>query len=134
MNLRSSSISSGERAARAAAAASLLGLQAAVSRGTRGRELVAQAKAERVPGWGAGDDQGTQPASEEVLQMLVSDPRRVVVEQQGDERLHRDRPDYAPGVAEPLVHETAEALETRTGFGAQLWPRVAQDRAGVAER
>jgi hypothetical protein len=50
-------------------------LQAAVSRGTRGRELVAQAKAERVPGWGAGDDQGTQPAPEEVLQMLVSDLR-----------------------------------------------------------
>ena len=55
-------------------------MQAAVSRGTRGRELVAQAKAERVPGWGAGDDQGTQPASEEVLQMLARGPRCLVVD------------------------------------------------------
>jgi hypothetical protein len=73
-------------------------------------QLVAQAKPERVPGWRVGEDQGAQPVPNEVPQVLLGDPRRVVVEQQADERLHGDGPDQAVLVAEPLVHETAEAL------------------------
>ena len=57
--------------------------------------------------------------------MLARAPRRLVVEQQVDERLHRNSADQALLVAEPLVHETTEALETRTGFSAQPRPSVA---------
>ena len=117
--LAPSSISSGTRRPRRGRCLAL-GLQAAVGRGARGHERSRRRRRSGYPAGDVGDDQGAQPVSEEVLQVLVGDPRCLVVEQQGDERLHRDSPDQAPLVAEPLVHKTAEALETRTGFGAQL--------------
>ena len=66
--------------------------------------------------------------------MLATAPRRLVVEQQVDERLHRNSSDQALLVAEPLADETSEALETRARFSAQPRPSVAQYRVGVTER
>ena len=43
-------------------------------------------------------------------------------------------PDRALLVAESLVHETTEALETGTGFSAQRRPSIAEYRVGVADR
>ena len=66
--------------------------------------------------------------------MFARAPRRLVVEHQVDERFHRNSPDQALLVAESLIHEATEALETGAGFRAQSRPSVAQYRIGVTER
>ena len=85
-------------------------------------------------GWCVRDDVCTQPVPQDALHVLTGPPWRVVVEQQGDERLDREDTDKTALIPQSLVDEACKALQTLALLRAQFRPCIAKQRLWITER